>query len=106
MVVRVWRQVAVTSANVPKDSLETTVKRNYFVFQIHAITMENVWRQFRAIDAFVKLDSKENNVQILTHATQTLVNKEANVKIYMDMPSADVILGITDLIVKTNTSVM
>ena len=36
----------------------------------------------------------------MTHATQTLVNKEANVKIYMDMPSADVILGITGLIVK------
>ena len=29
MVVRVWRQVAVTSANVRKDSLETTVKVRY-----------------------------------------------------------------------------
>ena len=33
------------------------------MFQIHAITMENVWRQFRAIDVFVKQDSKESNVQ-------------------------------------------
>lgn len=29
MVVRVWRQVAVISANVPKDSVETTVKVRY-----------------------------------------------------------------------------
>ena len=56
------------------DVIYFIFKRNYFVFQIHAITMENVWRQFRAIDVFVKLDSKENNVQVRAKSLKLLLN--------------------------------
>ena len=36
--------------------------------------MENVWRQFRAIDVFVKLDSKENNVQVRAKSLKLFLN--------------------------------
>ena len=36
--------------------------------------MENVWRQFRAIDVFVKLDSKENNVHVRAKSLKLFLN--------------------------------
>ena len=46
--------------------------------------MENVWRQFRAIDVFVKLDSKENNVQVRAKSLKLLLNILLKVECCMD----------------------
>lgn len=45
MVENVWKLIKVTNVNAPMDLLDTTAKRNYFVFQAHVTTEVHASRQ-------------------------------------------------------------